>query len=221
MITLYCLRRLGDPPPPDGLVGIGGAAVRVVREGMMAAWVSEGSSPAADVTSVRAHDAVVRSALRSATPVPARFGTVFTDEAELSASLRERGEELWAALERVQGRVEMGVVVEWEDLPESPPGGPIRSGRAYLERRRQAIEADRSRRERAEGLLGRVEAQLARDGVAAVRTLLPARGVAGTVAHLVHRQEARSYRTRVEAARDLHAGVGLYLTGPWAPYSFV
>lgn len=227
MITVYCLRRPGDPPPPEGLAGIAGAPVQRVEEEAVGAWVSAvgPGSPSPDVDAVRAHDAVVRAALRSATPVPARFGTVYADEAALRAGLRERAAELGEALARVHGRVEMGLRVEWEApvLPakKAERGASVTSGRAYLDRRRAEIEAQEALRERAAGLLQEVEAIVAPEGYPTVRTLLPTQGVAGSVAHLVHRHAVGVYRGRVDEARAAMPQVRLEVTGPWAPYSFV
>src|SRR5690606_19330840 len=131
VITVFCVRGAGDPPPPEGLTGPGGGAVRLVDEGPLAVWVSDAAGPA-DVDAIRAHDAVVRAALRGATPLPARFGTAFSDERELRASLREREGELLESLARVAGKVEMGLRVEWQEEGVAALAGPVRSGRDYL-----------------------------------------------------------------------------------------
>ena len=227
MVVAFCVRRAGDPPPPPELRGPGNVPVRLVEEGSLGLWVAECAVLSPGVEQAAAHDAVVRAALRTATPVPVRFGTSFPNEEEARASLREREEELSAALERVDGRVEMGLRVTWADegggsaADAHAARGAGSGGRAYLLARKRQLEEREERRARAAALLDEVERRVGAEGYPSVRRLLPEPGVAGTLAHLVHRQEARSYRTRVEAARDLPAGVGLYLTGPWAPYSFV
>lgn len=220
MITVFCVRGVGDPPPPEGLTGPGGGVVRVVDQGPLAVWVSDATAPA-DVDAIRAHDAVVRAALRSATPLPARFGTAFANEWELRASLREREGELLAALARVAGKVEMGLRVEWEEGGgQASSAEPVRSGRDYLEARRREVNARAALRERAERLLDEVESRVVQQGTVTVRTLLPEPGVAGVMAHLVHRHVVGVYRSRVEDARSAFPRVNLRLTGPWAPYSF-
>jgi hypothetical protein len=204
------------------MTGPGGVQVRCLEEGAVAVWIGEGEVAGRDVDALRAHDAVVRAALRSATPLPARFGTVFVDEAELRRSLRERAEELRAALERVDGRVEMGVRLEWDEEDPPPPAEPPpEGGRAYLDWRRREFAAEEARRARADALLDLVEARIAPEGSPAVRTLLPAPGIAGFMAHLVHRHAVGVYRSKVEEARSDLPSVHLRVTGPWAPYSFV
>ncbi|HEX6069553.1 MAG TPA: GvpL/GvpF family gas vesicle protein [Longimicrobiaceae bacterium] len=232
MLAAFCIRRAGEPAPPAGLRGPGGGEVRLLEEGPLGVWVAEGAVPAATVESIGAHDAVVRTALRTATPVPARYGTTFSDEQEARASLREREEELCAALERVADRVEMGLRVTWgEEAPVDPRGAVTAgegaggaaapSGRAFLLARRREMEERADLRERADAVLNEVEELVGLNGYPCVRKVLPERGVAGLLAHLVHRREARSYRERVDAARRNLPGVGLHLSGPWAPYSFV
>lgn len=223
MIRAYCIRRRGEPPPAEGLTGAGGAAVRLVEEGEIGAWISVANVGSGDVDSLRAHDAVVRAALRSATPLPVRFDTLYPDEHALRASLREAASSLQAALERVAGHVEMGVRVEWRERQEAAPSekGAVASGREYLERRRREFAAHEAQRARATKLLDRVEARVAPQGDLGVRTLLPAAGVAGSMAHLVHRQAVGVYRTRAAEAQAELPEVTLRVSGPWAPYSFV
>jgi hypothetical protein len=232
VVAVFCIRRAGDPPPREGLRGPGGGAVRLLEEGRLGVWMSAGELPAATVESIGAHDAVVRAALRSATPVPARYGTAFADEEEARASLREREAELLAALERVADRVEMGLRVTWGEGTAADGGGDasaggspgtpaIPSGRDFLLARRREMEERTELRERAGALLDEVEKLVDAKAYPSVRKVLPERGVAGLLAHLVHRRDARSYRERVDAARRNLPGVGLHLSGPWAPYSFV
>lgn len=219
MITLYCIRRRGEPPPRD-LCGTDGTPVRLLQEGELGAWVSDGRADA-DLISIQVHDRIVRAALRTATPVPARFGTVFSDEAAVRRSLRARAEVLLQALDQVDGRVEMGVRVLWE-LPD-PPEAPTVStgGRAYLETRRRAIAAEEELRRAANQLLDEVDGALSLERFATSRVVLLEAGVAGTLAHLVHRQAFVEYRAAVQRARSAFPSAELHMTGPWAPYSFV
>lgn len=221
MLTVFCVRRAGEDPPPPGMHGPGGRRIELLEEGPLGIWFAVGSADSTGLESVRSHDAVVRAALRSATPLPARYGTVFASEAEARASLRERETELVASLERVEGRVEMGIRVRWDAEEGEPAPGVARSGREYLLLRRSELEGRSALRARAEALLDEVEARVLPDEAESVRKLVPERGVAGLLAHLVHRREVRAYRLRVESTqRELSLAV-LQMSGPWAPYSFV
>lgn len=227
----YCVRRAGDPRPAPGLSGVLGGPVRVVEEAGLGMWVSDVGDPGTTVERLREHDRVVRAALRSATPLPVRFGTGFRDEDAAREALRSGADAFHASLERVAERAEMGVRVGWDldaeralvesRLPPAPPPGEVRTGRDFLEARRRDFRAEEGLRLRAEELLDRVERELSEPGVPSVRTLLMRPEAAGSVAHLVHRSRLRTYRERFESARATLGDLHLTLSGPWAPYSFV
>lgn len=244
MIYAYCVRRAGDPPPPGGLSGLDDATVRLVEEAGLGFWVSEGPPMKATSERLREHDRVVREALRTATPLPIRYGAAcFPSERAAREALTERADAFTAGLDRVAGRVEMGVRVGWEDpeggpaperddadgdrAPERPgaatasaDGGTAGPGRAYLEARRREMERRERLRAAAEAALARVEAALSLNGVPTARTVLPEPGTAGLLAHLLEPSEIPRYRTCVEAAGDALPGYRLTVSGPWAPYSF-
>lgn len=220
----YCIRRRSDPPPPSDLRGIDGHAVYALEAGELAVWLSAGASGPASLARVREHDAVVRAAMKTATPLPLRYGTRFADEAEAIRLLLARGAELEESLGRVAGRVEMGLRVVWTEPPPpaSEPGtaaDPPHSGREYLERRRAEIRAEEEMRARAGALLDRLDEHFA--GIPVVRTMGSETDVVGSLAHLVQVDSLHSYRALVQSARDDLVEAGLLLTGPWAPYSFV
>lgn len=225
MLHAYCIRRAGDPGPPPGLTGVGGAPVRLLDAGELGMWVSPAVAGAPTVERLREHDAVVRAALRSATPLPVRYGTAFVDEARARERLGETREEYRAALARVAGRVEMGIRVAWEAPPPPAAGEPVEEGvgpgRAYLERRRRAREGDAALRREADAVLREVEEVFADLDLSTRRRVLPEPGVAGTLAHLVHRGDLGRYRERLDRARNEVFRVSLLPSGPWAPYSFV
>lgn len=223
MLHAYCVRRAGDPAPAAGLVGVGGAAVLLVERGALGVWASEAHEVRATLEAVRAHDRVVSTALGSATPLPVRFGGRFADRAAVEAMLAEREAELIAGLERVAGRVEMGLALRWKEppAPEAEPDAPPASGREYLERRQRERRADARRRERAAELASAAERLLGVGDSPAHRTLCPSAEVAARLAHLVRREDVLAYRSRAAELSRAIPEVEPLLTGPWAPYSFV
>ena len=233
MLYAYCVRRAGDPPPRDALCGVAGAAVSLFEHEELGVWVSMVELPAADERSLREHDQVVHSALRSATPLPLRFGASFADQAGLRALLDDRREEFLASLARVAGQVEMGLTVFWDEeqereqiIAERPeldaPGVPPASGREYLQQKMRATAVDAALRSRAVDIVGRVESLLRESAdVPTVRTILPGPGVAGSLAQLVRRDKLVEYRDRIIAIREMLPEHRLALSGPWGPYSFV
>jgi hypothetical protein len=240
----YCVRRAADPLPAGELSGVAGGAVLRLEEAGLALWYSSFPAPVGPTLEhLRQHDAVIRSALRSATPLPLRFGARFTSEAEAGRSLVARADEFTQTLDRLANRVEMGIRVsrrpgaprsenpmgEGSGPPRDSPAGPggrpethpVRTGREYLEARRRELNAAAARRAEAGELLDRVEAALADLELPVHREMLPQEGVEGLVAHLVHRGQIGLYRQRVLRLREELPELELVPTGPWAPYSFV
>jgi hypothetical protein len=235
ILHAYCIRAAGEPPPGPEVRGIGGAGVLAVDEAGVSAWASRlDSPPAAEPDRLREHDGVVRAALRTATPLPLRFGTAFADEAALRAVLAERAAELLASLERVRGRVEMGAVLGWDTaatrehvLARRPDLRPVAekpaTGRAYLEARRREHGLEAALKEEADALLERVSCAVTAALPEAVeaRATLPRPEVAGTLAHLVGRGDVSAYRDAVRRIAGELPEAEVRVSGPWAPYSFV
>jgi hypothetical protein len=236
VLHVYCIRRAGDPPPAPELTGVEGAAVRLLEEGPLGAWVSAGAPRPPTAPRLRAHDAVVRAALRTATPLPARFGDLAPDEAALRGTLRGRAAAWEVALARLADRVEMGIAVPsaGETAPAGVPaataapaeagggaaGGDGR-GHAHLARKR-ALAAARDAGRRAAGeRLDAAEACLGEVAWPVVRTVVAAEGVAGTLAYLVPRSEVGAFRRSAAALAGSLPGPRPIVSGPWAPYSFV
>ncbi|HUE95782.1 MAG TPA: GvpL/GvpF family gas vesicle protein, partial [Longimicrobiaceae bacterium] len=173
----YCIRRAGDPSPTEDLRGIGGGPVLLLETDSLGIWLSEagtGSPPTAD--RLREHERVVRAALRTATPLPLRYGSRFQASSDAAAALAERQAEFTETLDRVAGMVEMGIRVALpagsSERPASPPAvvRPAGSGRAYLEGRRQELAEEASALRDADAVLAGIEADLADLEAPAVRS---------------------------------------------------
>jgi hypothetical protein len=124
-VWLYAVAGERDPFPLDGVTGVAGEPVRVVRWAGLAAVVGtvgldefgeeglrhnlEDLDWLAGVA--RAHDAVVHAVTRLGPAVPLRLATVYRDDDRLRAALAERRADFDAALRRVTGRTEWGVKV--------------------------------------------------------------------------------------------------------------
>jgi hypothetical protein len=174
----------------------------------------------------REHDRVVRAALESETPLPARFGQIVAGEDELQTALSERRALLEAALKTVEGAVEMTVrmlvpAARSSHIEQAPVGREeTQRGRRYLER----VAA--SQREERDVL---AKAALIRDRVnSAVGDLVRAQSFAGAVAgstlatlsHLVPREGIDAYRSALQTLREEDPALAIMVSGPWAPYSF-
>jgi hypothetical protein len=187
---------------------------------------------------VRAHQEVLERALASGPVIPMRFGTVVADEAALVAYVDERREGLLATLSELEGKREWGVkvVADWERLRERlreegerAEAAPLSEGAAYLARKRD----DRRLEERLEAFTAdvadRIHVELAGLAVRAAtvaQVLAPLddrRKLLLNAAYLVDVDREEAFRRTVDDLRRRFAdgGIGLALSGPWPPYSFV
>ena len=159
------------------------------------------------------HDAVCTVVMRLASVAPARFGTAFHDEESLQGQLASRAGELTQVLERLEGRVELGVRVITSATgrrPETSEG----SGTAFLERRL-------AERNATVALATAVDDRLARLAVARTSRVLETPSVPLSACYLVGRESVEEFRAAVAALDGEHEDLTLVCTGPWPPYSFV
>ena len=111
-LYVYCLSDELEAATVEGLTGVGGAAVRVLSLGRIAAVVTEFEDESIAVTSenVRAHNRVNSQVLAALTPLPFRFGTRVS-ESRLAEYVAANEGSLVASLARVRGCVEMSVKI--------------------------------------------------------------------------------------------------------------
>lgn len=246
-LYVYCL---GDELRAESfgeLRGVGGALVRVVAFGRVAAVVSEFGGEGAEVSAenVRAHNRVNAAALARATPLPFRFGTVAA-ERRLAGYVSGNEAALLGALARVRGCVEMGVKIrraddkaeggrqkakeEGEDdegAVESAPrigateaSARVGRGTAFLLAKRREVLGDEARRRGAEEVAAWLASRvsgLVRESSARVR---PSEALFVRASHLVERARLEEYRARVRELTAERADLHFLASGPWPPYSF-
>jgi hypothetical protein len=241
------LAALGDSPgvagtPVRGVVAGGLTAlvstVRLAEYGEEAlranledlAWIE---------ATARAHHTVVDRAARVAPTAPVRIATVYHDDERVSQVLREGRERFGAALDRITGRSEWGVkayAYPEDDRPVEEAVSPAADGAsrqagvgtAYLrrrqEQRRRRDEAGRRLTERAQAI----------DGELRVHTVAVKRhppqdprlsGHAGTLilnmAYLLDDARVPEFQALVRDIDERSPGLGVEMTGPWPPYSFI
>ncbi|HXD49602.1 MAG TPA: GvpL/GvpF family gas vesicle protein [Gemmatimonadaceae bacterium] len=229
---LYCIVPSDSPPAiPRGLVGIDDERVRPMPIDDVVAWVSDVERRlAVSVAGIRAHDAVVEAALETGvTPVPARYGQRFDDDDACRGALESRAASIGALLDRVQGYVEMTLIITpstakmLRDLkplvPKVDDDATPGAGREYLETLRA--------REAATGVIRQAIDELAQRLTEAARrhvhrsavheqfTRLPLR----TLSHLIPRDAVDQYKETlrpVPTTREFR----FLVIGPRAPYSF-
>jgi hypothetical protein len=189
------------PPAP----GVDGAVPRGFGVHPLVAIVSDhAEDPRPTAARLLEHERVLEGLLPYGV-VPARYGPAVPDAGVLSALLTERVEQLSRLLERLRGRVEMGVHM---DLPAKPTR-PSPTGRSYL--------LDKLHRERlAQRMADRLDHHL---GALAVRRNVLASRDDLRIAYLVDAEQVADFRARLDPGPDWAAA--LVCTGPWPAYSFV
>jgi hypothetical protein len=229
---LYCvLPHAQRGAMPAGLSGVAGAAVRALPFEGLVAWVSDAERGVPlSIDGVKAHDAVVEAALETGlTPVPARFGQRFDDDAACRAAIERRAPSVETLLATMQGFVEMTLLLAPSTkrmirdlepvLPEMAEETGPGIGKRYLESLR-AREAATGAVRQALDSLGQRLADAAQRFVrkSAVQEQL-ARMPFRTISHLVPREVVEQYK---EAVRSVHPTneFRFLVIGPRAPYSF-
>ena len=217
----------------DGLDLVGDADVAVVVGAVPQSEFGEDVLPARlnDRSwlerAVADHESVVRRLLAVGPVVPLRFGSLHRSTRAVEEFLAAHREEFLAALERVRGRVELGVKV-WVAPPaaEAAEERPA-TGREYLERRRDARERAVGERASVDELLRSIHARLLCVAEAGVLNRPQPRELTGdsremamNAAYLVAADDD-SLVAEVERLRREHAELDFDVTGPWAPYNFV
>ncbi len=214
------------PATTDGRLGLFDRPIEVHTHDAITAVFSRHSkadtlTPSAQ--NVLRHERVVEAFMREGAVLPARFGTTFSDEGMLDATLARNHDRLGAGLAHVRGHVELGVRVLW-DAPTSsgrPATRQAETGRAYMEARLAEERAGRERRRRAELLSDELHHPLARLSAGDSRRILPDPATLMAAAYLVPLPQCEAFRQRVHDLANAFPTLRILCTGPWPPYHFV
>lgn len=183
------------------------------------------------------HEAVIEALMAGRTVLPVRFGTIVSDETAVQSILADFYAAFAGDLDRVRGKVEVGLRVLWADDPSSfasrrdqrvngqewPAArlSPEVCGRDYLLARLEEARQQRAWRQQAETIAAAVHDRLARAAVDATRRILVTPRLLLTAAYLVERERLAAFRQEVEATGAVCPGLHFLCTGPWPPYNFV
>lgn len=222
---LYGIVREDTRWEPD-VAGLGEAPVRTVREGCLAALVSDVAGPR--VVPTRAHllmhQRVAEAVVREHTLVPVAFGTVLPSEERVRELLHVARVPLSRALSELEGRVELGLKVycHGDALMHS-----LREANPELARGPSELEEDHEARLEA-ALRDRTRKDL--DGLkAGLRTLVEAvhetpplgERMLLNAAFLVDRTRVAAFEARLHSLVARLDAYTFRFTGPWPAYSFV
>jgi hypothetical protein len=238
-VYLYGVIRDGDAVVLDVPPINGEGTVRLIRHRGLAAVVSDNPLPRYELTrkNIRGHEAVVDGVMRTADILPTRLGTVLPSaQSVVDGVLEKRWAELGRLLDRIAGRVELGLKVSWMDLQcvlrEVVAGDrDLRALRDRLARHAKVTyEARLELGGRAAQLLTAKREQEADELVAALqqqavdvcRSDPISELMVLNAAFLVERQSTEAFEAVVQGLDDADGGrLGVMLAGPLPPYSFV
>ena len=184
------------------------------------------------------HQAVVQDVMKKAALVPLRAFTLFSSEQALRAYLHENADMLGKALDRLGGKQEWTLRVEFEpqrwnealvsridslrelqqQIDQAAPG------KAFLLRKKLDDEKKRASHAAEEALVAEIEQQvlekLSCETVAESRERRD--GAFPQINVLIERDEEATLQELHASLNDRYAGEGvaLALTGPWPPYTF-
>ncbi len=233
MIYLYAVTDQLEGPL-EALRGVDYAPLTYLGESGLSAVVSRVETPSVAPTPQRMwqHEQVVEALMSRVTVVPARFSTIFPEEAAVSGMLSDLHEQFEGDLQRVRGCVELGLRVlrmieapcdhpEKDGLPCPDLVASQKNGRTFSIARRAAEmqrEAMRRRDESLGEMLNRTLTELSVDYVLRVE---PGPGMLMRAAYLVEQRRLREMQQAVHRLMKTHKSLHFLCTGPWPPYHFV
>jgi hypothetical protein len=208
VIHLYAFVRDLDELPV--VAGVGGAALETVEVGAATAVVSADAGRTAHDDPLR-HGLVVEAlAERARSVLPARYGERFPDPRSLVEAAERLVPDVATRLDRLEGRVEIGVRVVGNSVGADVPPA---DGAGYMRARlRELNERD--------ALVRELHADLEREAYDSAVAPAAAPRLLHDGAYLVGRDTVEGFRERVERYASAHPELTLVCTGPWAPYSF-
>jgi Gas vesicle synthesis protein GvpL/GvpF len=239
----YAVARSFDPALLEGVRGVDDAEVHVVPYREIVAVVSPVALAEFDETALRAklerlpwleataraHHAVVDSVATHSVTLPLRLATVYRGDERVTEVLRQRYPRFRTALDRLAGKVELGVKVYTEPQATAPAPPPSSSspGRDYLRRRRAQHRARDDAWRHAAAAASQVDAALAKLAVDSRHRPPQSPRLSGArgenvlnVAYLVDAERAEELAARARRLEAAAPGARVEVTGPWAPYSF-
>jgi len=236
---VYGVVRAGAGRVPADLVGVGGAQVRTVEHGAIAAVVAEVvlDRPPGRRQDLVAHSEVLDGLTATGVVVPVQFGSVLPSSESVVVDLLAPSADYFAALlDELEGRAQYNLRATYHESVVLAEVVEENADIAELRERTRAVPEESAYAERVR--LGELVAQAmddkrAWDAEALLEAVLP--WVAGhalrtgggldhvlDVALLVDDDRRSDFEEALEAlAESVHQRIRLRLVGPMAPYDFV
>jgi hypothetical protein len=227
MVYLYAITDRPDAPVPP-IPGLDGVSLHILAHRDIGAAISpfsKGGMPPTE-NNLWLHEAVLEFLMADRIVLPVRFGTMLADESAVRDAIEARYADFAADLERVRGRVELGLRVLWNDDDDSPriaktENSMCLGGRAYMLDRLERERKAQDRRRQAAAIADELDAPLVGLSAESVRRVLTTPRLLLTAAYLVERDSVATFREKVEAIGAGRPELRFLCTGPWPPFNFV
>lgn len=186
-----------------------------------------------------AHERVIEGFLSASALLPMQLFTLFTSDARVAEHVRGERARIQRILKRIGKKVEFGLRLTYADA--NAPRGVVasgtspstalagtRSGTAYLARKRDVLDVNRTRLVEARKTADRFYKAMSRKAAASHRRTSLERAAPGSrllldAAFLIAAAKSATFKSAVrQQTRELRgSGVKVSLTGPWPPYNFI
>jgi hypothetical protein len=223
VIWVYGICERPELPPPRRR-GLAQAPLDGIREGALLAVITRHAHPPGEpaLDALWVHERVVERLMAERAVLPMRFGSKADDDGSLREILAARQAPFLAALERVRGRVELGVRAIRRETPGTPStsGPPVASTVAAATGHDYLLSKLRDGR-RAEHAAAMLHDPLSPLAVLSRRHQPRSADEVLRASYLVERGTVPRFRATVERLQRSSPDVAILCTGPWPPYSFV
>jgi hypothetical protein len=222
-LYLYAITDRLETPLPEGS-GLEGAALESIVYRDITAIVSPLATGQVQPTAAKVwlHEQIIESLMADRTALPARFGLVLKSPKVAQDDLVERYNTYMADLDRVRGRVELGLRVLWrEPSPGSGSATRARDGFTYLMERLAEEQRVQAERREAEAQVAHISRDLVALAVDHVEEVLVSPRMLLKAAYLVEATTIGAFQQAVNEQRDGHPSLSFLCTGPWPAYHFV
>lgn len=234
---VYCVIR-ANGASSFGAIGIGDPPkeVRIIKSGDLAAVVSDAPCEVLKPTrqNVLAHERVNDRVMLQRTVVPMSFGNVFKTREGVAALLRSARAPLTEVLERMEGKIELGLKVLWDPEVEKRECAErdqelrrIRAeilsskGSTYSSRIEYGRTMESLLQARAQALSREILEALKETSIASKVNVPLAETMILNAAFLISKKRKPAFDRRLHALGERRESLTFRLTGPWPPYNFV
>ena len=236
---VYCIIR-SQTPRDFGSIGIGGRGDQVytVPYKEFAAVVSNCPLVIFDPTreNALAHEHVNEVVMKEFTVLPMSFGTVFRTEDDIKAFLRGTYDALVEVLEKMEGKIEFGLKVNWDKdriireleneneevrrLKQEIDSNP--GGSTYFAKMQLGRVVESALQAKADSYVVEIYEALRNAAVASRSNKPIGDKMIMNAAFLVDRDKTKIFDEQIsEVAKKYEHRLSFLYTGPWPPYNFV